>query len=134
MVTLPIKLSRRFMMYVLIGIVAFTVEYVVFVGLFHVINSLIVAQSLSFISGLLISFFGNKNVTFNSTEQYQLSSVSQLWRYLVLALTNLLLSNLVIQLLVQYIPAEIAKLFVMGVIIAWNYIIFNRVIFKKTNL
>lgn len=134
MVTLPIKLSRRFMMYVLIGVVAFTVEYVVFVGLFHVINSLIVAQSLSFISGLLISFFGNKNVTFNSTEQYQLSSVSQLWRYLVLALTNLLLSNLVIQLLVQYIPAEIAKLFVMGVIIAWNYIIFNRVIFKKTNL
>lgn len=134
MVTLPIKLSRRFMMYVLIGVVAFTVEYLVFVGLFHVINSLLVAQSLSFISGLLISFFGNKNVTFNSTEQYQLSSVSQLWRYLVLALTNLLLSNLVIQLLVQYIPAEIAKLFVMGVIIAWNYIIFNRVIFKKTNL
>ena len=124
--------SHKLSSYILIGIAAFLTEYISFLLIITTISKLLVAQTISFLMGLIISFFGNRNITFMKTDSYALSGHSQLWRYVLLALCNLLLTNALIYLLVHKagIDPVIAKVLVMGSVVAWNYLIFSKVIFK----
>ena len=124
--------SHRFSSYILVGISAFLVEYISFFVLISLASQLLVAQSVSFLLGLTVSFYGNRNHTFSSDDNYALTGRSQLRRYVLLALCNLLLTNVLIYLLVHTaaIDPVIAKVVVMGSVVAWNYLIFSKVIFK----
>lgn len=126
-------LNRRFGWYLLIGGSAFVGEYMAFVVLSSLGVGLVSAQSLSFTIGLIVSFTGNRNITFNSGKSdYILSRRSQLWRYVLLAGINLLLSNTLIYVLVDIwgVWALIAKVVVMISVVCWNYAVFNRIIFQ----
>jgi putative flippase GtrA len=130
----PIK---RFITYGVVGVLAFASEYFSFIIIIHALTtsySLLVAQSISFSLGLIVSFTGNRFFSFNdASRSYTHNIKRQVGMYLVLAGINLLLSNIVIQLLVNVflITPPISKLIVMSMVVLWNYIIFNKLIFKS---
>ena len=124
--------SHRFSSYIVVGISAFLIEYISFFALISMASQLLVAQSISFLLGLMVSFYGNRNHTFRSDDSYALTGRSQLRRYVSLAICNLILTNVLIYVLVHYIALTpvVAKILVMGSVVAWNYLIFSRFIFK----
>lgn len=128
--------DRRFLSYIVVGLLAFFVEYVSFLGLLnilHVSYGLSVAQTISFSVGLLVSFLGNRNYTFNTKDaSYRHSKKHQAVRYVTLAITNLLITNALIYIFVDQllIMPMVAKVIVMFLIIPWNYILFRSFIFK----
>jgi len=128
---------KRVVTYGVVGILAFASEYLCFLCLIHFLASpysLLVAQSLSFSVGLIVSFTGNRLFSFNDAGRtYSHDIQKQVGLYLVLATINLLLSNVIIQLLVNsfsFVPV-IAKLVVMCIVVLWNFIIFNKLIFRS---
>lgn len=125
--------GKKITSYILIGGLAFATEFTVFLTLYETLPNLLLAQSLSFLAGLLVSFLGNRHITFVSrTETYTLGATRQLVGYVVLALINLALTNIVIYLLIEgvQVPAVAAKVLVMMMVVAWNYLIFNKIIFS----
>jgi len=121
------------MKYLVSGCSAALVEYVVFLVLNYLSAIVLISNSVSFISGLTISFILNKIWVFSNKEK----SKFQLIAYLALALINLMISNVLIWLLVEdlNIPSIISKLLAMGIIAIWNYGFFSKFIFncKKQN-
>ena len=124
--------NRQFRVYVCVGSSAFVIEYVIFTILNHLDVYVAVSQSTSFLAGFVISFLGSRLLTFKSAS-FALSQSSQLWRYMMLAAVNLLLSNIVIYVLIQglHIYPSVSKILVMAMIILWNYAIFSRIIFRQ---
>jgi putative flippase GtrA len=121
--------------YVLIGASAFIIEY----AIFYVLNELtgvelFIAQSISFLAGLTVSFLGSRLVTFRAKPggEHALKSSTQAISFLSLGLFNLVMSNLVIYVLTQKVLLDplLAKVIVMGLIVVWNYLIFNMIIFR----
>lgn len=89
-----------------------------------------VAQSISFMFGLTTSYLLNKFWVFRSTGKMR----DELPRYAVLAIINLLLSNIFILWLHGLaLDALVAKLLVMASVALWNFLIFQRVIFGTTS-
>lgn len=125
--------GKKITSYILVGGLAFATEFTVFLALYETFSNLLLAQSLSFLAGLLVSFLGNRNITFVSRkETYALNASRQLIGYVVLALVNLALTNIVIHLLIDgaQVPAVVAKVLVMMMVVTWNYLIFNKIIFS----
>jgi len=124
---------RKVIAYTGVGLCAFLVEYGCFVILHRSGSVIIVAQTVSFIAGLLVSFLGNRLVTFNDRKDYSFSSSSQLWRYSILAVLNLVLTNWLIHLLVDRASVNpyVAKVIVMASVVIWNYAIYSKYIFKN---
>lgn len=113
------------------GGVAALAEYLSFVALHHLGMYLIAANALSFSCGLVISFTLNKHWVFsrkgNGTRQFA--------AYFVLALVNLVLGSGLIVLLAEGagLAPLIAKVITMGVIATWNYVMYQKIIFKAPN-
>jgi len=90
---------------------------------------ILLANSLSFSCGLVISFTLNKLWVFKAEG----NGKGQFGMYLLLALVNLCISNAILWLTVKQlgVPALIAKIGTMLVIAGWNYLIFSRLIFAR---
>lgn len=124
----------KFIKYLGVGASAFIVEYLMFLALNSAGQGLFISQTLSFVSGLMVSFTGNRKLTFaGKGTNYALSSSSQMGRYLLLALINLALTNLTIYIFVEGIGvhALFAKVLVMAAVVVWNFMIFSRIIFRR---
>jgi len=120
----------RLIRFLLSGGTAAAVEYLVFLSLQLAIKShcLVFDQSISFACGFIVSFFLNRRWVFNSRGKWH----AELTRYGALAAVNLVLSSIAILLLTGYLHmhALLAKLFVMVMVAAWNYLIFSRFVFR----
>ncbi len=120
----------RLIKFIISGGTAAVVEY----GLFALFNALgvplVIANTLSFIGGLLVSFSLNRTWVFLSKERAR----RQFGLYVLLALINLVIGNTIIFLLHDGfgVYALVAKLIVMVLIASWNYLIFSRFIFKPS--
>jgi len=131
------KSMKRILTYGLVGVLAFLAEYFSFIFLLNITitpHALVLAQSVSFSFGLIISFTGSRLFTFNDINSTYSHSVSrQISSYLTLAFINLVLSNLVIYAIVHYFSVTpfIAKLLVMSMVVVWNFLIFQKIIFKS---
>ncbi|MCA9301703.1 GtrA family protein, partial [Candidatus Saccharibacteria bacterium] len=118
--------------YLVSGGTAFTIEYGSFLALFYLLKfGSITSNTVSFILGLLTSFLLNRLWVF-SGDNYQHSSSRQLFSYIILALFNLLLTNVAMIYVVNLgIGAYIAKVILIVMVASWNYIIFKTLIFKN---
>lgn len=118
--------------YVMIGGLAAIVEYTSFFIIYSVLPVVVVAQTLSFMLGLVVSFTGSRRYTFSSQRAYHHSTKTQMVTYLSLALVNLVISNLLIYVLVHGVAIMplVAKIIVMGCVALWNFVIFNKFVFK----
>lgn len=124
-------MNSRVFRFLLSGGSAAATEYLVFIGLQTMLgpDALILNQSFSFACGFIVSFVLNRLWVFKSGGTW----AGDLMRYGLLALINLVLGNVAISLLVG--PAGlhplVAKLAVMVLVAAWNYVIFSRVVFRQ---
>ena len=122
--------------YIAVGGSAFVAEYIIFALLMNLLlvpSVLVIAQTISFSCGLGISFFGNKFITFSdTTKTYKHSASSQFFKYATLAVTNLVLTNIFIYGAVNIygIAPLFAKILVMFAVVSWNFLIFQKIIFK----
>lgn len=132
-----IKHRAQLIKYGISGVIALSVEYTTFLLLILAMGDnghILFAQTLSFFAGLISSFLGNRFFTFKTKDSdYAHSSHKQLSRYVVLAMFNLALTNLIIYALISglTIPPFIAKALVMAMTISWNFVLFRRYIFKS---
>lgn len=122
----------RIIRFLLSGGSAAAAEYVVFIALQGALGFawLVLSQSTSFACGFVVSFLMNRHWVFRSQGNWR----GELARYGALAAINLVLGNLTMLLLVDHLRMHVllAKLVVMGMIAAWNYLIFSRLVFKPT--
>ena len=121
--------SKRILRFLASGGSAAAVEFFVFMLLLGWVDNTLVGNSISFLCGLAVSFTLNRKWVFGS----QAGVKKQFIEYFILAIINLILSNLAVYLLVDEmgVAAWIGKIIVMGAIAFNNYFIFSKFIFKK---
>jgi len=128
---IAIGMKGRILKFLVSGTLAAFVEYVVFYTLVTLLypNVIIIANIVSFLCGLLLSFTMNKVWVFNSKSIIK----DVFFRYFAVAMINLVLGTLLIGFLVNSIGILplISKVLVMLLIAANNFLIFSRFIFNK---
>lgn len=117
--------------YLISGGLAALIEYIVFLLLLFSRFDTVVAQGVSFLCGLGVSFLLSKRWVFTSRG----SAKQEFMKYFLLAVVNLVIGSLVIYILVDVIlfPSWISKIGVMGMVACWNYLIFQKLIFRHSN-
>ena len=120
--------------YLIAGGSAFVTEYLLFLVTYKVFGlQVYVANSLSFCTGLLVSFSLNRLWAFRS-QDFRLRGHHQFALYATLAIVNLFLINLIVGILkAQGLNPLIGKLFAMIFIVCWNFFIFKKIIFKTND-
>jgi len=113
------------------GLTAFAVEYGSFYEFYVGLHwHLYLANSLSFILGLLTSFTLNRQWTFGHGIDYKKKTTHQFGYYALLAAINFALTNLIVELLATVtVNPRFGKLIAMVITSLWNYTLFKRVIF-----
>jgi putative flippase GtrA len=127
-----LPVSDSLLKYLVVGVAAFIVEYGTFYLLYEIVNwKLYIANSISFGLGLSTSFLLNRAWTFvRSSKRYSKKAAHQLSFYVVLALINLLLTNLIVILLKDLqVNPKFGKLAAMVITSLWNYLFFKAIIF-----
>lgn len=121
----------RILKFLVSGFTAAAVEYGVYIVLhsFFAAEWIVLSQTISFLTGFVVSFLLNKNWVFESSG----AGKSQLVKYSLLAGINLFLSNVALWLFVENLDWNhlLAKFIVMGMVAAWNYLLFSRLIFAE---
>lgn len=123
--------SKKLVNYGLIGITAFVSEFLIF-SLLVTLIPLIASQSISFGVGLVISFMGNRLITFK-TGSFKYGVKRQFVSYLTLACINLILTNIIIYIQVEHLEFTplLAKIITMFFVVGWNFLFFQRYIFRS---
>lgn len=127
--------EKRLVKYIVIGITAFFIDYL----LFNVLNetttlSIYYSNTIAIVIGFLISFFGNRVIVFANDSLQNMHYV--LWRQLLLYIgllsINTVLSYLIILGLEAVgVKAVFGKVVSMIFIAGWNYVLYKKVIFKQ---
>ena len=123
------KTLKQFAKYIITGVLSAGIElsllYVIteFAGFWYIISN-----TIAYIGGFCVSFLLNKYWSFNSRENFG----RQLIMYGILFLINLALSNTLLYLATSIIGIQymISKVFVMGIIVLWNFIIYKKIIYR----
>ncbi len=115
--------------FIISGGSAAAVEYGVFLLLLWVIHQVLIANTISFLCGLIVSYLLNRLWVFDSSAGIK----KQFGMYFTLAMINLVLSNVVLFGLTDWLSLSpvLAKIAVMAGIAGSNYFIFSKLIFKK---
>jgi putative flippase GtrA len=131
---IPAVFKRPFVRYLLVGGAAFVTEYGLFLIIYYLLHTdIYIANSISFLCGLSVSFTFNRGWAFNSGS-FRHKKHHQLAMYTVLALFNLLLTNLLIGLLKKHgLDPKLAKVVVMCLIVVWNFLLFKGLIFRHSS-
>lgn len=125
---MPIKLSAQFVRYLLVGGTSFVLEYGLFCLLFHFQTPLLLANTVAYLTIFFVNFILMRIWAFKS----QGNVPRQMLLSVLLVGFNLLASNVVIYLLVDQllVPALIAKVIVMVMIVGWNFVLYKKVIYR----
>lgn len=125
-------LNMKLFKFLVGGAITVSVEYVIFIVLYVLLDwNLLLANTLSFICGLGVSFLFNRSWAFSETE-YRHRGHHQAIMYAILAATNLLLNNLIVASLEKVaVDPRIGKFVAIILVAAWNFVIYHKVIFAK---
>ena len=112
------------------GGVTVVCEYVTFYVLYVFAGwPLLVANTLSFVVGLGISFLFNRLFAFKQQE-YHHAVHRQAIMYAALAMTNLIMNNLIVAGLRHIsVDPRLGKIVAIAIIAAWNFAIYCKLIF-----
>lgn len=107
-------------------------EYLIFVMLFSVLGlNVLIANTIAFSCGILTSFTLNRGWSFKKSAFLHAKTI-QVILYTMLAIANLGLTSIALSMSKTFgIREEILKIMIMCAIVVWNFIIFNRIIFKQ---
>ena len=118
--------------FALVGLLNTCLDFALFNVFYYGLSiNLLIANTLSYGTGIINSFFLNKYWTFSGSEDRRKYSHSvQFLLFLGLNLIALLISNGVVWWSALYIPAIWAKVLAIIVVFAWNYLMSRNVVFK----
>ncbi len=124
-------LQKPFVRYVIVGVGSFVIDYLILVSLYHGVHTpLVVASTAGYLAGVIFNFIANKTWSFQARKGAK-QTTQQAVMYGILLGVNLLITNgLLLLMQSKGIGPEIGKVFVTGIITLWNFIIYNKVIFK----
>lgn len=130
------KSDVKFTKYFVAGVGAAACEYGVFILSHYLLNGgLLLSQVISFLVGFMVSFILNSIWVFNSinnNRQRKKLYWSRLIPYGLLAFINIVITSIVILILQKMkINPLVAKIIVMGLVMTWNFMIFNKIIFTE---
>jgi putative flippase GtrA len=128
-------LKDRRVRYLIAGGSAAVVEYLLFVGFIYILAmSPGLAQGMCFLLGAIVSFLLQALWSFKRIGRDRHNRRRQFIFYLTRALVNMAITSLIVGIVVPIgVPAWIAKIFMMGFVVVWNYIVLSRVIFTKAH-
>ncbi|HEX3027958.1 MAG TPA: GtrA family protein [Clostridia bacterium] len=124
------KSLMQFAKYLVTGVLAAVTEYGLFILLKNYVGLWYMFANIpAYFAGFWISFLLNRFWSFNSKENFK----KQLLQYFALFSINLCVQSILLYLLTgpAGIPSSISKIFVMGLIVLWNFIIFKKIIYKN---
>lgn len=129
------SLVKQFMRFIGAGGMAAAVEYLVFIILsLSPMTNLFTMQFISFMLGAITSFSLNRVWVFESRGGEPRRLMGEVVGYFSLALVNVVITGFIIQILTNDLEwnVYVAKLSVMAMVVAWNFVIFQKIIFRKT--
>lgn len=129
---------KKFIRYLIVGISTFTIEYILFLifrkalPLPDVVTNIFVYTFIFWFNFLLNKFF-----TFKSHKNFK----RQLFSYGLLFLFNMVVGNILLFMAITellkylfpgtpWIPYYLPKILIMVFIVSWNFILYNKVIYK----
>jgi len=118
---------RNFIKYIIIGGSAFVIEYALFL-LLKMFMHYLVANIIIYTIMFWAVFLANKFLNFKSEGHF----VRQLSRYTILYFINLVITNLLLYCLSEYlmVDASIGKFFVSAVACLWNFALYKFIIYR----
>jgi putative flippase GtrA len=126
--------EKRAFRYVTSGGGSFVVEYGSFIVFFYLVQlSPVVSNTISYILSLITSFLLNKYWVFRGGQQQRRIS-HQLAIFGVMASWNLLFTDVAIHWLISRdVEAFVAKMILIVIVASWNFLLFQKLIFKSHN-
>ena len=113
-----------------VGLLTTIVDYLVFINLYGLVNSVFLANLISSSTATSINYYSHHRWTFKSDQNHSNSGVKYL---LNLAFWWLVSTSIIKGLVVLNIDPKIAKLVPLVVIVPVNYFVLNYLVFKKKN-
>ena len=113
-----------------VGLFTTAVDYLIFIYLYGLINSVFLANLISSSTATSINYYSHHRWTFKSNQNHSKSGVKYL---LNLAFWWLVSTSIIKALVVLNIDPKIAKLVPLVVIVPVNYFVLNYLVFKKKN-
>ena len=127
------RLSPHMRRYLLVGISVYLFELLVIVMALSAGASNVWAVGISFWSGLVVSFFLQKLVTFGDKRMHHRILVPQLIAVTLLVLFNFAFTLAVTQLLQTLVPAVISRTVALGITTIWNFYLYKTRMFTDGN-
>ena len=113
-----------------VGLFTTAVDYLIFIYLYGLINSVFLANLISSSTATSINYYFHHRWTFKSNQNHSKSGVKYL---LNLTFWWLISTSIIKGLVVLNIDPKIAKLVPLVVIVPVNYFVLNYIVFKKKN-
>ncbi len=123
------KTIGQFKRYVITGILSFSLEYSIFTLLYKVLGLwYITSNTIAYIVIFCFNFILNRYWSFKSKVDLK----KQLVMYGFLFLYNMLATNVLMYLFSDAvgISPQVSKVFVMGAVVSWNFIIYKKIIYR----
>lgn len=113
--------------YLVVGGLSALIELLLFGIIYNYSDTVSLANPIAVSCATAFNFLINRKVTFGARSNF----VRSLVLYLALFMFNLIITTVAISLLIGAgWPAMLAKLLTMACVVAWNFILYNKVIFK----
>ncbi|MDR1087798.1 MAG: GtrA family protein [Coriobacteriales bacterium] len=119
---------RQGLRYLVVGFSSAAIELVLFFVLYQVLGIFVVASNVvALTAATVFNFTLSRTWTFQSVQSLPRSLVL----YLVLFAWNQFFSSVAIVGLIDLgVPAMLAKVITMGVIVCWNFVLYRKVVFR----
>ena len=122
--------AHKELRYLVAGTASEAIEYVSFLVLLPLVHMLYVANSISFVLGVISGFIFHKTWSFRGNQQFK--THQQFVGYISLAAVNFVMINIFIGVYVHvlHFGPDVAKLLAIATTVVWTYILSNMVIFR----
>lgn len=125
------RLSPAGKRYLIVGISVYAFELVVIFAAQQIGTSSLIAVTISFWLGLLLSFGLQKMVTFSDRRLHHRVLFPQLIAFGLLVLFNFGFTLLVTAVLDGIVPVAVSRTLALGITTLWNFYLYKTRIFKK---
>lgn len=125
------RLSPHMRRYLVVGVSVYLFELVVIVIALRAGASNVWAVGISFWSGLLVSFFLQKLVTFGDKRMHHRILLPQLVAVTLLVLFNFGFTLLVTKITQHLVPAVVSRTVALGITTIWNFYLYKTRIFTS---
>lgn len=114
-----------------VGSINFAIDIVIFSIAFYLLGMpILIANTLAYSLATINSYLMNKYWTFAGRSAREIST-EEFGRFLMFNIGGLVLSNLTVYVLAEFMMPLIAKLIAVGVTFVWNYLTIRRFVFHN---